>query len=509
MDSQPSSEQPSGSLFRRLSNRLKGKAKDPSTPGRADDDKIDSDRDSGHKNKNWAQSYINGPLTAIEPSQETGPGSSFINPHRSSSVKDKGKQVPRNNYPTPPTSGTSSSGNNFHPSNPFSNDQYPNSPISPATEDELDQLKLLKLLELDQSPPRRSGTVKSRRQAPVLPDLDLGPRAGIPRSQSVEKSPPKGVKVSRSKTTRDNKYPPITRRPVGLGQSRSQSVTSGKPGLSRSQSVDSASAGLRRSGSLSQRYPGDMSVRPLEQIKRETRAADRAPHLRKKNMPRADIIDKLDDIAGTYHHDGPYDATLAARNKNKMYSPVEATKYSNMEALKATPYDNVQDSLRKHVPLHGTANIPPGMTDMSGRRMSYEEGVDLMREPSAPGGAYRRYDDIPYHPDDLKGKGEPSFTIERSHKDQKRRAREPSGHNGYDGTTYEMQPTRPSLKDGNVTVRQRSYSSSSHGTGPAGSPAPGATTTSSGVRRSSTTGKRIGEGLKRRFGSLRRKEPDT
>lgn len=68
-----------------------------------------------------------------------------------------------------------------------------------------------------------------------------------------------------------------------------------------------------------------------------------------------------------------------------------------MEALKATPYKYVQDSLKKHMPLQGTATVPPGEEDMFGRRMSYEGGADLMREADGPGGAYRRYDDVPCH----------------------------------------------------------------------------------------------------------------
>jgi hypothetical protein len=139
-----------------------------------------------------------------------------------------------------------------------------------------------------------------------------------------------------------------------------------------------------------------MSQRPLDQIRHETKKASRAPHLRKNNITPADSIDILDNIGigGAYHHEGPYDATLAARNKNKKFSPVEAVKESNMEALKATPYERVQDSLVKHVPLSGTAVIPPGMSDFNGNTMNYEEGADLMREQDAPGGAYGRYDHV-------------------------------------------------------------------------------------------------------------------
>jgi len=165
------------------------------------------------------------------------------------------------------------------------------------------------------------------------------------------------------------------------------------------------SNGLRRSGSITQRYPGDMSHRPLDIIKREVRTADKAPHLRQKTTRVTDTIDSLDSsaVGGAYHHGGPYDATLAARNMNKLYSPVEALRESNNEAIKATPPEFINDSLTKHVPLQGTATVPPGMTNMGGRVMDYEEGADLMREADAPGGAYRRYDFIvrpllPSHP---------------------------------------------------------------------------------------------------------------
>lgn len=113
-------------------------------------------------------------------------------------------------------------------------------------------------------------------------------------------------------------------------------------------------------------------------------------------MPGADIIDQLDaSMFGVpYHHEGPYDATLLARNTSYKSSPLEAVRDSNNEALKATPREHIQDSLRKHVPLQGTAIIPSGATGFDGRRMQYEEGADLMREEDAPGGAYKRYDFI-------------------------------------------------------------------------------------------------------------------
>ena len=113
-------------------------------------------------------------------------------------------------------------------------------------------------------------------------------------------------------------------------------------------------------------------------------------------MPGADVIDMLDKsmLGGAYHHEGPYDATLFARNTNHMTSPVEAVRGSNAEALRATPREYIKDSLHKHVPLQGTATIPPGLPGFDGKPMRYQEGADLMREDDAPGGAYKRWETV-------------------------------------------------------------------------------------------------------------------
>lgn len=154
--------------------------------------------------------------------------------------------------------------------------------------------------------------------------------------------------------------------------------------------------GRRRGSSLGERYPGDMSHRPLDQLRQETKAAYRSPHLRKNHIPGADTIDSLDRTAYglAYHHEGPYDATLMARNTSYKSSPVAAVAGTNAEALKATPRENIQDSLDRHIPLSGTAVIPPGMPGPDGTVMNYEEGADLMREPDAAGGAYKRWDHV-------------------------------------------------------------------------------------------------------------------
>ena len=151
----------------------------------------------------------------------------------------------------------------------------------------------------------------------------------------------------------------------------------------------------RRSSSLKERYAGDISHRPLDQIKHETKLASRAPHLRKKHHIGPDTIDSLDASGGgAYHHSGPYDATLLARNTSYANSPVEAVSGTTEETLKATPREKVVDSISRHRPLDGVASVPSGERDRYGKLYTYEEGSDMMREGRPEGGAYKRWDGI-------------------------------------------------------------------------------------------------------------------
>ncbi|KAI9669317.1 MAG: hypothetical protein M1831_000352 [Alyxoria varia] len=204
----------------------------------------------------------------------------------------------------------------------------------------------------------------------------------------------------------------------------------------------------RRSSSLSQRYPGDNSHQPLDTIAQENKRAQRSPHLRKRYQPGTDAIDKLDPTA-RYHHAGPYDAALMSRNLSPKDSPVAALSNSNAEALKATPRDKINDSLNDHRPLDGTALVPPGYTDAFGQTYYYEEGTDMMREL---GGDYKRWPGIQYLPEDLKGKGEPSYSIEKALKEHKARDRR---HNA-PGGTFEL-AERPRSSHATPEGTSRSY----------------------------------------------------
>ncbi|ERS96685.1 hypothetical protein HMPREF1624_06894 [Sporothrix schenckii ATCC 58251] len=281
---------------------------------------------------------------------------------------------------------------------------------------------------------------------------------------------------------------------------------------------------------MSHQSPEMSKPKPTEERERERRSSSSRKHRSRHSRPYADTIDSLDRVGGVvYHHEGPYDATLAAVNRNKKKSPLEAVKDSNNEALKATPREYIQDSLSKHVPLQGTSNIPSGMPDRNGNVLHYEEGADLMREPDAPGGAYRRYDFLQYHPDDLKGKGEPSYSIEKAMKENNGKLRKHSSslsHGAPPSMVFEMEsrsgrrrgdgaqePLLSSKGRATESTRRRSFSHASEA-GPSAwrsgadldSADPNRLAVSndgSGLSRSGSN--RLTDGIKRRFGSLRRK----
>lgn len=145
-----------------------------------------------------------------------------------------------------------------------------------------------------------------------------------------------------------------------------------------------------RTSSLNQRFSGDQSHRPLDMIMQDAKHAHRHPNLRKRNQVGADSIDLLDNIT-RYHHEGPFDATLLARNQSYANSPVEAVRTSNEEALRATPKEMIKDSIDKHRPLDGVAMVPPGMEDRDGNVYNYNEGTNMMIENGPEGGAYKRW----------------------------------------------------------------------------------------------------------------------
>jgi hypothetical protein len=135
----------------------------------------------------------------------------------------------------------------------------------------------------------------------------------------------------------------------------------------------------------------------------------------------------------------------------------------------------------------------------------------------------------PYHPDDLKGKGEPSYSIEKALKENKngklRKHSSSFSHGAARPMSYEMESRNgrnngiqaPLLQSKGATssVRRKSFSqgsatgASAWGTGADLDPVDpnrlGVPSDGSGLGRSSSTSHRFADGIKRRFGSLRRK----
>jgi hypothetical protein len=392
------------------------------------------------------------PLIEPDPSDDTG-----LNSHFTSTF------APRQNLPSPPNSAGSQ--------------EFPSAAIRHHhTGSSVETNPFLRSQNTGNSTetnPFRRSRGSSVSQGPTLQHGETTPR----RSSKYEYPSPPQSASPRREHFRDH-------RKEAFG-----SMTEGRPRRSSQPSGVSPmkGAGLTRGGSLRERYPGDPSTRPLDTIRKETKNAHRAPHLRKKNFTGADLIDRLDktNIGGVaYHHEGPYDATNLSRNRDLKYSPVAAVQESNEEALRATPRENITDALQKHRPLEGTAIVPPGVPDRMGRTYDYKEGADLMREP---GGDYKRWPGVTYHPDDLKGKGEPSYTIEKALKDHKK----------YGDTGHEMQSHRRNVSMGSNDV-------------PANLPAESLDVgSSSGIGRRNTTGKSVGSALKKRFGSIRRKKVEA
>ncbi|PTB54889.1 hypothetical protein M431DRAFT_85559 [Trichoderma harzianum CBS 226.95] len=403
--------------------------------------------DSDGIDKDWARKYILDPLTAPEPSEETGLGSPHYNPHRISL-----QALPSHTRQRPASPASSSS--SFSDLGDRAAASYPTPPSTGNPEHKFSQRKRLP------PPPSANHTAQHRNFHPT------NPFASSPQ--------PSNGKVFGKQASMN----PHNRSNSDLGHHS-------QPGAHKH------SHRRPRTQSLGERFPGDMSHRPLDIIINDTRAADR----QRRHRPRVsetDVIDALDTIGGMYHHGGPYDATLRSRNLDPRTSPVAAVQESNMEALRATPREYVMDSLRHHVPLQGTSTIPSGEYDYRGSRMSYEEGADLMREPDAPGGPYKRYADTKYHPDDLKGKGEPSYSLERALKEKKR------AKNG-EPDEIEMQSGLRSRNPHSKSKHQRSMTVALRGS----SSATGNAYNDSELGRRNSTGKKISDSLKRRWGSIR------
>lgn len=196
----------------------------------------------------------------------------------------------------------------------------------------------------------------------------------------------RGSSLGSPSSPRSSKFPTYHEHALGQRNNEPGESSRGSP------AYDDSPGRPRRSSSLKERFPGDKSTQPLEILRRDSKKASRSSHLRKGNIPGADIIDKLDMMPNNvpYHHEGPFDAALMARNRDSKSSPIAALAETNREALKATAPENIKDALEQHRPLDGVAVVPPGVPDRMGRRLDYEEGDnELIEGVDKAGGPHR------------------------------------------------------------------------------------------------------------------------
>lgn len=123
----------------------------------------------------------------------------------------------------------------------------------------------------------------------------------------------------------------------------------------------------------------------------------------------------------------------------------------------------------------------------------------MMIDGNPAGGAYKRWPGVQYHPDDIKGKGEPSYSIEKALKE----------HGGDEGDRgmkyYRDQPEQVGMEMKTQSQSQRQSRSQSHSRQASGNSLAGvfgndAEGMGSGVRRSGS----LSQGLKKRWDGVKR-----
>ncbi|EGD96119.1 hypothetical protein TESG_08422 [Trichophyton tonsurans CBS 112818] len=136
------------------------------------------------------------------------------------------------------------------------------------------------------------------------------------------------------------------------------------------------------SSSRRQRYASPESVRLRSA--RLHRQPDSCPgHITPYPHIQPDRIDHLDNVAGLYHHEGPYDPVTRERNAVPVRAPVQPFLLSNQETLNATSNGRDASSLPQHNPSHGDAVPPSGPRDLADRYLSYYPRTNVMVEAPA------------------------------------------------------------------------------------------------------------------------------
>lgn len=116
-----------------------------------------------------------------------------------------------------------------------------------------------------------------------------------------------------------------------------------------------------------------------------------------------------------------------------------------------------------------------------------------MLEANPAGGAYKRWPGVEYHPEDIKGKGEPSYTVEKQLKEhnlnenggyEKRRSASGAGEQGIEMQTHRRGVSSGSAGGGSALASTGVFDESREGM----------------PRRSGS----LSQGLKKRWGSVKK-----
>ena len=131
----------------------------------------------------------------------------------------------------------------------------------------------------------------------------------------------------------------------------------------------------------------------------------------------------------------------------------------------------------------------------------------MMTAGNPDGGAYKRWPGVPYHPDDIKGKGEPSYSVEKALRDHKMASIDGSDKGHKKSASNEIELTSRPRQSGDQAQTSGVSGGADHFDRDNSMRGAG----EQGVRRSaSAKEKRLsGGGLKKRFGSMKRHIKDA
>lgn len=97
--------------------------------------------------------------------------------------------------------------------------------------------------------------------------------------------------------------------------------------------------------------------------------------------PAPDYIDRMSNIlpGSYYHHDGPYDAIRPTRQSVR-YAPLDAVRDRAEKDLRYVPRGDLENTIRRHYPLQGTAVGPQDMVTREERDLRKKQQKEQNRK---------------------------------------------------------------------------------------------------------------------------------